>query len=161
MSSLRCWAFVWLNDCANGDEADFTFVQTQKNAKSLLRSLRKRVNAYLLHASYGKFLIISHGNFALIANVSIVKWNTVEISPNRVWRTRICPVTHLTYLRVISLIIIMSYFIFSDPNNIVLTWVCWTCQDHLSVLDNSRKTSLISFFNTWMTLSSSWWSLIF
>ena len=30
MSSLRCWAFVWLNDWANGDEADFTFVQTQK-----------------------------------------------------------------------------------------------------------------------------------
>ena len=30
MSSLRCWAFAWLNDCANGDEADFTYVQTQK-----------------------------------------------------------------------------------------------------------------------------------
>ena len=28
--SLRCWAFAWLNDCANGDEADFTFVQTQQ-----------------------------------------------------------------------------------------------------------------------------------
>ena len=24
------WAFPWLNDCANGDEADFTFVQTQQ-----------------------------------------------------------------------------------------------------------------------------------
>ena len=30
MSSLHCWAFAWLNDCANGDEADFTYVQTQK-----------------------------------------------------------------------------------------------------------------------------------
>ena len=30
MSSLRCWASAWLNDCANGDEADFTFFQTQK-----------------------------------------------------------------------------------------------------------------------------------
>ena len=27
---LRCWAFAWQNDCANGDEADFMFVQTQK-----------------------------------------------------------------------------------------------------------------------------------
>ena len=26
--SLRCWAFAWLNDYANGDEANFTFVQT-------------------------------------------------------------------------------------------------------------------------------------
>ena len=30
MLSLCCWAFAWLNDCANGDEADFTYVQTQK-----------------------------------------------------------------------------------------------------------------------------------
>ena len=36
MSSLHCWAFAWLNDCANGDEADFTYVQTKKNAKSLM-----------------------------------------------------------------------------------------------------------------------------
>ena len=28
--SLRCWAFAWLNDCTNGDEANFTFVQAQK-----------------------------------------------------------------------------------------------------------------------------------
>ena len=28
--SLRCWASAGLNDCANGDEADLTFVQTQK-----------------------------------------------------------------------------------------------------------------------------------
>ena len=28
--SLRCWPFAWLNDCANGNEADFMFVQTQK-----------------------------------------------------------------------------------------------------------------------------------
>ena len=28
--SFRCWAFAWLNDCANGDEANVTFVQTQK-----------------------------------------------------------------------------------------------------------------------------------
>ena len=27
---LRCWAFAWLNDCTNGDEADVAFVQTQK-----------------------------------------------------------------------------------------------------------------------------------
>ena len=31
--ALRCWAFAWLNDCANGDEADITFVQTQKKRK--------------------------------------------------------------------------------------------------------------------------------
>ena len=30
MSSLHCWAFAWLNDRVNGDEADFTYVQTQK-----------------------------------------------------------------------------------------------------------------------------------
>ena len=30
MSSLHCRAFAWLNDCANGDEAELTFVQTQK-----------------------------------------------------------------------------------------------------------------------------------
>ena len=28
--SLCCWGFAWLNDCANGDEADLMFVQTQK-----------------------------------------------------------------------------------------------------------------------------------
>ena len=28
--SLRCWAFAWLNDWVNGDEADFTFIQTNK-----------------------------------------------------------------------------------------------------------------------------------
>ena len=28
--SLCCWAFAWLNDCINGDEADVTFVQTRK-----------------------------------------------------------------------------------------------------------------------------------
>ena len=28
--SLRCWAFAWLNDCANGNETDVTFVQTRK-----------------------------------------------------------------------------------------------------------------------------------
>ena len=28
--SLHCWAFTWLNDCANDDEADITFVQTRK-----------------------------------------------------------------------------------------------------------------------------------
>ena len=36
--SLHCWAFAWLNDCANGNEADFAFIQTKKkkNTKSLL-----------------------------------------------------------------------------------------------------------------------------
>ena len=32
--SLRCWASAWLNDCANGDEADLTFIQTQKRKVS-------------------------------------------------------------------------------------------------------------------------------
>ena len=33
---LRCKVFARLNNCANCDEADALFVQTQKNAKSLL-----------------------------------------------------------------------------------------------------------------------------
>ena len=36
--SLRCWACAWLNDCANGDEADFTSVKPNtKNAKDSLQ----------------------------------------------------------------------------------------------------------------------------
>ena len=38
MSLLHCCAFAWLNDCANGDEADFTYVQTQKT-QSLITHL--------------------------------------------------------------------------------------------------------------------------
>ena len=33
---LRCKIFARLNNCANCDEADVSFVQTQKNAKSLI-----------------------------------------------------------------------------------------------------------------------------
>ena len=33
---LRCKVFARINNCANCDEADVSFVQTQKNAKSLL-----------------------------------------------------------------------------------------------------------------------------
>ena len=49
--SLRCWAFAWLNDCANGDEADVTFVQTRKT-----QSRYYFVNAFhfdLIHVSTG------------------------------------------------------------------------------------------------------------
>ena len=33
------WSFAWLNDCANGDEADFTYVQTQKTQSLLCHSI--------------------------------------------------------------------------------------------------------------------------
>ena len=41
VASLLCWGFVWLNDCAYGDEADFSFIQTQK-AQSL-SYLKKKI----------------------------------------------------------------------------------------------------------------------
>ena len=34
--SLHCWVFAWLNDCANGDEADVSFLQTQKHKVSIM-----------------------------------------------------------------------------------------------------------------------------
>ena len=38
--SLR-WAFVWVNDCANGDEADFKVVQKQKQKQKQTNKQKK------------------------------------------------------------------------------------------------------------------------
>ena len=36
VASLLSLSFAWLNDCANGDEADFTCVQTQKRKVTIV-----------------------------------------------------------------------------------------------------------------------------
>ena len=48
--SLCCWAFTWLNDCANDDEAEVTFVQTRK-MQSLYYHITSLLKVYklLLH----------------------------------------------------------------------------------------------------------------
>ena len=56
MSSLHCWAFAWLNDCANGDKADFTYVQTQKKKRKV--SIKKATALYLFCWGSGSLVIV-------------------------------------------------------------------------------------------------------
>ena len=57
MSSLRCWAFAWINDCANGDVADFTYVQTQKTQ-----------SLYCLNIARGCFFLPLFANPRIVLN---------------------------------------------------------------------------------------------
>ena len=94
--SLRCWAFAWLNDCANGDEADVnTFVQT-----------RKSQNLYLLNF-FWKYSAIKSSNTKLYLKMCACvgpRWHnffTVFLYPNfslisvAVWFI-ICEIFHPT-----------------------------------------------------------------
>ena len=55
---LRCKVFARLNNCANGDEADVSFVQTQKKRKvTIVNRITDIVHTTIMitdHAGYGK-----------------------------------------------------------------------------------------------------------
>ena len=70
MSSLHCWAFAWLNDCANGDEADFTYVQTQKTQSHYYIHSQSRIkfNRTFLLSLIFTFVMTNRINEALRGN---------------------------------------------------------------------------------------------
>ena len=76
MSSLRCWAFVWLNDCANGDEADFTFVQTQKTQSLYYRFVSFRVANSTMQLRIIESQKVQNGGILQIYN-GVNKWGYI------------------------------------------------------------------------------------
>ena len=66
--SLRYWAFAWLNDCANGDEADFTFVQTHTKKRKVSNITCITCTSFILNKS--QFCVCPSVCHALLRNKS-------------------------------------------------------------------------------------------
>ena len=79
MSSLHCWAFAWLNDCANGDEADFTYVQTHTHTHT---HTKRKVSNIINHSQSHK--MFNNQMFGILLRSSITFTKPEYLFPNHV-----------------------------------------------------------------------------